>query len=88
MDTTRVNLASNSRQFRVSIGRRECKIYLLLFEGRFLVLFEAVAVPGSEHTRFVAIGVSYRVDFLSTRAAADIVAINYKCICSVEFPSR
>ena len=35
----------------------------------------------------MSILVSYLEDILSTRAAAEIVAFNYKCISSVECPS-
>ena len=60
--------------------------HLLLFQEGLLRLSEALAMPCSELTADV-VTLGSRADFPSTRAAADKVAINYKCICFADYPS-
>ena len=61
--------------------------YLPLFQIGQFGLSEARAVLAHESSRDVSVLVSCQADFLSTLAAADKVAINYKCICFADYPS-
>ena len=61
--------------------------YLLLFQFGLFGYSKALFMLAHESSWHISIVVNYLVDFLSTRSSADIVAIDYKCICSVECPS-